>query len=167
MSFCRGLEKLPGRFGELTSLRKLTLDSCHGLKKLPESFSQLKSLEHLDLSSSYHLEELCIEFKGLSSLRVLSLANCNMLKKLPEDFHCVTSLEVLDLKNCRNLEGKWMDSMVKMKTLQIVRIGGSTLLEERWGEIRGQCDQSFFSAVYTAQVIITSTFSIMFSFLTL
>jgi hypothetical protein len=165
MDCCHCLEKLLDRFGEVRSLRKLILFNCNHLKKLPESFSQLKDLENLDLSQCTNLEELCTNFKGLSSLRLLSLDFCEMLNKLPEDFHCLTSLEILGLRYCYMLEGKWMESMVEMKTLQIANIKRSRLLEERWGDIQIQGDQSLSFALYTRQVIITSTY--MFYFPTL
>lgn len=151
LSRCTRLEELCTDFKCLSSLRVLSLKQCRVLKKLPESFGQLKCLEKLDLSFCESLEELCADFKCLSSLQDLSLVYCEVLKKLPEDFHFLTSLQTLYLTNCYMLEGKWMESMVKMKTLQVLVIRGSTLLEERWEEIQRQWDQSWSCAVHTRQ----------------
>lgn len=141
MDNCRRLENLPDRLGDVTSLRKLSLSGCVKLKKLPETFSQLKLLEHLNLSCCVTLEELCADFKSLSSLRVLSLKDCKMLKNLPQDFHCLTLLEHLCLSDCDKLEAKPMESIVKMKTLQIVDIQRSPLLHEEWQKIKEVCNQ--------------------------
>lgn len=127
------------------------MQNCDYLKKLPDSFGQLNNLEQLDLSECTMLEELCIGFSCLSSLQRLYLNGCKMLKKLPEDFHRLSSVEILDLRDCHMLEGKWMESMVNMKTLQIVKIRGSPMLKERWEEIQRQGDHSWSFAVFTGK----------------
>lgn len=148
---CKSLHRLPTRFGELASLRWLALTGCSSLERLPESFGQLRSLETLAMQGCTILEELCNDFHCLTSLQFLNLNTCASLKKLPEYFHCLPSLNHLDLRFCHILEGKSMNNVLKIKTLNFVNIKGSRMLMDRWAEIE---PSPFQEKVFTGQAIL-------------
>lgn len=108
---CQLLTKLPNRFVELASLRRLDLHYCRSLERLPEGFGQLKSLTELNLKE------------------------CHSLQELSSDFHCLASLQTLNMQWCMMLEGKWMNIVGKIKTLYLVDIVGSHMLLKRWAEM--------------------------------
>ena len=90
----------------------MNLEKCENIVKLPEGFGKLSSLQELYLNS------------------------CAKLKELSGDFEYLSSLEKLSLSNCENLEGEWMDTIVKIRSLKSVDITESWKLTERWIEIR-------------------------------
>ncbi|KAH9307411.1 hypothetical protein KI387_035322, partial [Taxus chinensis] len=114
------LTKLPKRLIELTNLRSLDLYGWSSLERLPEGFGQLNSL--VDLNMQW----------------------CSSLRELSSDFHCLPSLQTLNLEWCEKLQGKWMKSVVKIKTLELVNILGSPMLVSRWEEMaKGGMSWSF------------------------
>lgn len=126
LSSCNLLTNLPKNLVELAHLRRLDLKSCGGLKNLPEGFGHLKSLADLNLGS------------------------CRSLQQLSSDFHCLPSLQILNMEWCRKLEGKWMDSVGKIKTLDLVSILGSEMLVQRWGEMeKEKGEESWHFAIRT------------------
>lgn len=136
LTACSRLEKLPEQFGQLKTLRILKLKSCTQLPKLPLSFSELRYLVELDLSGCHGLQKLCMDFHCLLSLQTLSLESCRHLKLLSQEFRLPPSLRHLDLRNCEMLEGECMDGVLQVKKLEMVHIGNSAKLQERWREIR-------------------------------
>ncbi|KAH9307427.1 hypothetical protein KI387_035338 [Taxus chinensis] len=106
------LTNLPKRLIEITSLRSLDLHNWSSLERLPEGFGQ-----------------------ALQSLAELHIRLCISLQELSDDFHCLASLQTLKLEYCEELQGKWMDSVVKIKTLELVNIAGSPMLNQRWAEL--------------------------------
>ncbi|KAH9307430.1 hypothetical protein KI387_035341, partial [Taxus chinensis] len=106
------LTNLPKRLIEITSLRSLDLHNWSSLERLPEGFGQ-----------------------ALQSLAELHILLCISLQELCDDFHCLASLQTLRLEYCEKLQGKWMDSVVKIKTLELVNIAGSPKLNQRWAEL--------------------------------
>ncbi|KAH9303619.1 hypothetical protein KI387_008023, partial [Taxus chinensis] len=109
--WCRDVRNLPKRLVEFTNLRCLDIYGWSSLERLPEGFGQLKSLA--DLSMQW----------------------CSSLQELSSDFHCLPSLQTLNLQWCEVLQGKWMDRVVLIKTLELVNIVGSPLLVHRWAEM--------------------------------
>ncbi|KAM7479023.1 hypothetical protein LguiA_027236 [Lonicera macranthoides] len=101
---CVMLQDLPRDFGNLWSLRCLTLTSqmtCFPEKGLAEGLS---SLRYLLISRCYHLESLLDGMQNLSSLRHLYISNCPSLISLPaRSMRHLTSLEKLVIWKCEKL----------------------------------------------------------------
>ncbi|KAH9307410.1 hypothetical protein KI387_035321 [Taxus chinensis] len=115
--YCELLTNLPNQLTELDSLTRLDLGYCQNLERLPEGFGQLKSLAELNLEGCYSLQQLST------------------------DFHSLASLQSLSMQRCENLEGKWMDSVVKIKTLDLINIEESQMLLMRWAEMELEKEQ--------------------------
>lgn len=148
MSGCSSLRELPSLFVSLEKLISLNLSDCSSLEKLPQGFGQLKCLVKLNLSKCSTLKQLCYDFHCLSSLEMLDLSQCEQLGELPQNFDRLPVLKHLYLSFCYKLEGKSMDSLEKMETLQIINIKGSSLLKKRWQEIQTSGNKSCSFAVY-------------------
>jgi Leucine-rich repeat (LRR) protein len=151
MSGCSSLKELPNGLCSLSFITNLSLAKCNNLEKLPERFGELVNLRNLDLSDCINLEDLCNNFHCLDSLAILFLDGCHSLKRLPEYFHYLASLRQLYLSGCPVLEGKQMDNVVKIKTLQCVRIDQSEMLLKRWGEIQREGNPLWSFVVFTGQ----------------
>lgn len=164
MKKCSKLQSLPSSMGKLTSLqhRYMSMNGCFALEELPEEFCQLNYTERLDLSCSTALKRLpdrlmdmasltylnlekCENivdlpegFGKLNSLRDLILNSCIRLENLCEDFEDLASLEKLMMRNCPIIEGKWMDIVVKIRSLKLADVTESWKLTDRWTEIRSE-----------------------------
>ncbi|XP_057863159.2 disease resistance protein Roq1 [Cryptomeria japonica] len=97
------LSSLPDGFGNLTSLRNLSLLFCYRLSMLPDSFSQLIHLTDLDLLVCNMLSSLPDGFGNLKSLRTITLRYCKQLSTLPDSFSQLIHLTDLDLSGCEML----------------------------------------------------------------
>ena len=70
-------------FGELPSLKRLTLTGCRNLAALPDALSSLSALEELSLDSCEGLTALPDAVGNLSALWRLDLRKCGRLTTLP------------------------------------------------------------------------------------
>eukprot|EP01018_Ginkgo_biloba_P001072 Gb_13428 [translate_table: standard] len=150
MNLCRKLTELPDGFCNLTFVKDLSFARCFALHKLPKRLIELVNLRRLNLEHCTQLSRLPEGFGELLSLEELDLSGCYSLEELSTDFHCLPSLQNLDLRKCRKLEGKWMESIVKIKTLEFVDIQGSEMLVEGWGTL-AKLHGSWHLAVRTGQ----------------
>ncbi|KAK4724876.1 hypothetical protein R3W88_027655 [Solanum pinnatisectum] len=100
-----GIEALPHRFGNLTSLEKLMLRRCKRLQHLDFSYVMPK-LQYLRVDECPLLEALSDGLGNLVSLQWLSLENCEKLEHLPsrDAMRRLTKLRNLDIKGCPQLE---------------------------------------------------------------
>eukprot|EP01018_Ginkgo_biloba_P022304 Gb_22492 [translate_table: standard] len=135
MNHCKKLTQLSEGFCNLTLIEDLSLAHCYALERLPQQFQKLVNLRRLNLECCKSLSRLPIGFGNLKALAVLNLWGCERLEELCRDLHCLTSLRTLDLRDCPMLEGKWMERVTKIKTLNFVDIKGSQMLAQRWAEI--------------------------------
>ncbi|WMV49320.1 hypothetical protein MTR67_042705 [Solanum verrucosum] len=101
-----GIEALPHRFGNLTSLVSLALMRC-------------KRLQHLDFSDA------------MPKLRYLYMYDCPLLEALSDGLGNLASLEHVTLKNCEKLERlPSRDSMRRLTNLMCLDTYGCPRLEE-------------------------------------
>ncbi|XP_057861720.1 disease resistance protein RPV1 [Cryptomeria japonica] len=103
------LSSLPAGFGNLTSLRNISLQFCEQLSMLPDSFSQLINLEVLNLSFCDMLSALPVGFGNLINLRKINLQSCERLSILPDSFKQLIHLENLNLSSCEMLSSLPID----------------------------------------------------------
>ncbi|WMV52078.1 hypothetical protein MTR67_045463 [Solanum verrucosum] len=100
-----GIEALPHRFGNLTSLETLTLVRCKRLQNLDFSYVMPK-LQYLCVDECPLLEALSDGLGNIVSLQQLSLENCEKLEHLPsrDAMRRLTKLWKLEIKGCPQLE---------------------------------------------------------------
>lgn len=153
---CSSLRDLPEDVcSYLKFVKDLSLSSCILLTNLPKNLVELAHLRRLDLSCCERLENLPEGFGHLKSLADLNLGSCQSLQQLSSDFHCLPSLQILNMECCGQLEGKWMDSVGKIKTLDLVSILGSEMLVQRWAEMeKEKGEESWHFAIRTGIVAI-------------
>nr|WHB10911.1 Rpi-amr17 [Solanum americanum] len=100
-----GIEALPHRLGNLTSLETLRLVRCTRLQHVDFSDAMPK-LQYLEISDCPLLEALSDGLGNLVSLEDLILCNCEKLEHLPsrDAMRRLTKLKYLKIKGCRQLE---------------------------------------------------------------
>eukprot|EP01018_Ginkgo_biloba_P000681 Gb_36230 [translate_table: standard] len=150
MEDCKNLTELCEGFCNLTFIKDISLRCCFALHKLPESFKKLIHLRKVNLVYCTSLLRLPKGFHELVSLEELDLSECKSLEDLCDDFHRLASLQYLEMRDCEKLKGKWMESVVKIKTLEFVGIKKSEMLVERWQELEAT-GGSWQMAVRTGQ----------------
>jgi len=134
LQFLQHFTKFPSSFGNLKSLRKLTLDQLYPLNVLPATFGDLAlenltidqcefkelpdicsltTLQTLDLTEVDRLEKLPINFGALSNITELKVEcdyhfdhqfGSDKFKDLPQSFGHLISLQQLTLSNLQSIE---------------------------------------------------------------
>ncbi|GLJ33498.1 hypothetical protein SUGI_0673830 [Cryptomeria japonica] len=97
------LRELPSKFGELSKLENLRIESQF-LTMLPPSIVNLSSLTSLDIYNCRELEILPESIGNLASLTKFSISHCIKLKYLPESIGCLSSLTYLHINGCLEFE---------------------------------------------------------------
>ncbi|XP_049412359.1 TMV resistance protein N-like [Solanum stenotomum] len=101
-----GIEALPHRLDNLTSLESLQLWRC-------------KRLQHVDFSNA------------MPKLRYVDIYDCPLLQALSDGLGNLVSLRELSLRNCEKLEHlPYRDAMLRLTKLQSLKIEGCPKLEE-------------------------------------
>ncbi|XP_059077272.1 uncharacterized protein LOC131042691 [Cryptomeria japonica] len=136
MSGCSNLELVSNDFGLPSHLEKLNISKCQRLACLPSSFGKLSCLEDLNISFCERLSRLPDEFGQLKSLTYLNMSGCSNLKMVSDDFEQLSSVCSVDASYCPILDGKAMDKLVEMKSLQVLNIQESPMLVKRWREVK-------------------------------
>ncbi|KAM0860329.1 hypothetical protein ACQ4PT_046636 [Festuca glaucescens] len=117
----KNMASLPHWFGELTSLKELSLLDCDVLCSLPESIQQLTRLEILHISGCPELNHLGERVCLLpSSLEALLIWSCNGIKCLPEGMEQLTNLQTLDIYDCPDLK-QWCELEENMMKLDHIK----------------------------------------------
>ncbi|KAL3356588.1 hypothetical protein AABB24_017308 [Solanum stoloniferum] len=151
-----GIEALPHRFANLTSLEKLTLvgckrlqhmdfsdampklrylciNDCPLLEDLSDGLSNLVSLQKLVLRKCEKLEHLPSRdaMRRLTKLGYLMIHDCPLLEALSDGLGDLVSLQELFLQNCENLKHMpSRDAMRRLTKLWNLEIKGCPKLEE-------------------------------------
>jgi len=99
--------KLEELFGELTSLRKLTIWDHQKLEELPHNMRQLTNLQSLSLYGCPSLRELPRWLGELVSLEKLRMGYCRAIISLPESIQELTNLQELEISGCNPELKKW------------------------------------------------------------
>uniref|UniRef100_A0ACD5W800 Uncharacterized protein n=1 Tax=Avena sativa TaxID=4498 RepID=A0ACD5W800_AVESA len=102
-----GLEEL---FGELTSLRNLTIWDHLKLEELPYNMRQLTKLQSLTLIGCPNLRQLPQWLGELASLEKLYIRSCGAIMTLPESIQEFTNLQELKISNCNPELYKWCNA---------------------------------------------------------
>ncbi|KAH0720032.1 hypothetical protein KY284_005062 [Solanum tuberosum] len=100
-----GIEALPHRFGNLTSLESLRLTRCKRLQQVDFSDAMPK-LQYLSMNDCPLLEALSDGLGNLACLENVTLQNCEKLERLPskDSMRRLTNLRYLDIYGCPRLE---------------------------------------------------------------
>jgi len=115
------LKELPEEFGDLKSLRELTILSS--LTEVPESIGDLQKLQHLYLCSN-QLTYLPEEIGNLESLELMVLFG-NQLTTLPESIGELKSLLILSAQD--NELGSLPESIGGLNALEMLLLGKNKL----------------------------------------
>ncbi|GLJ36132.1 hypothetical protein SUGI_0724850 [Cryptomeria japonica] len=130
------IRKLLESFGQLRSLRRLSLCNFRELICLPESFGQLRNLKELNMSDCPKLFSLCRNFGQLKSLVYLRLRGCRSLQRLSDDFISLSCVTAIDASGCPVLEGNAVDQMIRLESLMMLDIKESPMLISRCEEVK-------------------------------
>ncbi|KAH0720764.1 hypothetical protein KY290_005742 [Solanum tuberosum] len=134
-----GIEALPHRFCNLTSLGTLRLVRCKRLQNLDFSYVMPK-LQYLCVDECTLLEALSDGLGNLVFLEQLHLVNCEKLEHLPsrDAMQRLTKLWNLGIKGCPKLEesctnrsgpnSQWSN----ISHIQKIKVGGSTIQDLRY-----------------------------------
>uniref|UniRef100_M1AR28 Cc-nbs-lrr resistance protein n=1 Tax=Solanum tuberosum TaxID=4113 RepID=M1AR28_SOLTU len=134
-----GIEALPHRFCNLTSLGTLRLVRCKRLQNLDFSYVMPK-LQYLCVEECPLLEALSDGLGNLVFLEQLHLVNCEKLEHLPsrDAMQRLTKLWNLGIKGCPKLEesctnrsgpnSQWSN----ISHIQKIKVGGSTIQDLRY-----------------------------------
>ncbi|KAH0720779.1 hypothetical protein KY290_005761 [Solanum tuberosum] len=127
-----GIEALPHRFGNFTSLERLLIVRCKRLQHLNFSDAMPK-LRHLRIQDCPLLEALSDGLGKLVSLQELYLRNCEKLEQLPsrDAMRRLTKLWNLEIKGCPKLEESCVNSQwSKISYIPRIEVGGRIIKED-------------------------------------
>ncbi|KAH0752519.1 hypothetical protein KY285_005667 [Solanum tuberosum] len=128
-----GIEALPPRLDNLTSLESLSLMGCQRLQHL--NFSDaIPKLWYLWITECPLLEALSDGLGNLVSLQVLRLENCEKLEHLPsrDAMRRLTKLWNLEINGCPKLEESCTNSQwSKISHISNIEVGGRIIKDRR------------------------------------
>ncbi|GEM_PF-3233173 len=96
-----GLTTLPDTFGDMRSLKRISLIDVSSLTALPNTFGQLENLHTLSITGAASLTTLPASFGDLNELWWLTLEGCQRLNTVPASFGKLENLETLDISGSR------------------------------------------------------------------
>ncbi|GLJ33981.1 hypothetical protein SUGI_0683420 [Cryptomeria japonica] len=131
------LSSLPADFGNLISLKHISLKWFRHLIWLPDSFQQLRHLEDLDLSFCKMLSSLPEGIGNFVCLKYINLKYCTQLRTLPESFKKLIRLEHLYLSGCAKRKLK-LDILENIRKLKFLGLSGCEELEDLPNQIVNQ-----------------------------
>jgi Leucine-rich repeat (LRR) protein len=113
--------KLQELFGELSSLRELTIFIHTKLKELPYNMCQLRELQSLRLVLCPSLRQLPKWLGELTSLKKLEMWSCRAIMTLPESIQDLTNLQELEISNCNPELRKWCNAEENRRKLAHIK----------------------------------------------
>nr|XP_010312313.1 putative disease resistance protein RGA3 isoform X1 [Solanum lycopersicum]XP_010312314.1 putative disease resistance protein RGA3 isoform X1 [Solanum lycopersicum] len=122
-------DSLPYQIMQLSALKNLSIDDF-GIEALPHRFDNLTSLETLSLKRCKRLRH--VDFSdAITKLRNLWIQDCPLLEALSDGLGNLASLEQLLILNCKKLEHlPSRDAMRRLTKLRILHIVGCPQLGE-------------------------------------
>nr|QVT92265.1 hypothetical protein [Solanum chacoense] len=132
-------DSLPYQIMQLSDLREITI-ADFGIEALPPRLDNLTSLERLSLAGCKRLQHLNFS-DAMPKLWLLWISDCPLLEALSDGLGNLVSLEDLYIGNCKKLEHlPSRDAMQHLTKLRNLRIEGCPKLEEnctnsQWSKI--------------------------------
>ncbi|XP_031475340.1 disease resistance protein RPV1-like isoform X2 [Nymphaea colorata] len=120
-----GIHTIPNSIGQLTNLRRLSLQQSDCLRELPDSICWLSLLEALYLQWCLNFSSLPERLGDIEKLKILILDQTR-IQTIPNSVGRLKNLRVLSLEGCKLLK-EVPDSIRQLSSLQQLNVSGTTL----------------------------------------
>ncbi|XP_056845882.1 protein SUPPRESSOR OF npr1-1, CONSTITUTIVE 1-like isoform X2 [Raphanus sativus] len=122
---CTSIELVPDSISRLEKLTELRLSHCKRLKNLPETFGDLNSLKHLTLTCCPNITVFPMLGDGVETVSL----NGTLIEEVPSWIGCKVNLTCLDMSECKKLHNL-PHSLRNLKNLKLLYLRGCVNITE-------------------------------------